>query len=119
MGRYESDPRSRDGAYRQGTVWPWLMGPFIIAYVKTFGKKAGEDFADEWLSQFQGQGWLGVTTAARGNARSISRVDCLDALVDFLEVNRAGGTFKSLSLFRPLIPTDETISTLRTGLVVL
>jgi predicted glycogen debranching enzyme len=53
IGRYEGDPRSRDGAYHQGTVWPWLMGPFITAYVKTFGRKAGQDFANAWLSQFQ------------------------------------------------------------------
>ncbi len=53
IGRYEGDPRSRDGAYHQGTVWPWLMGPFITAYVKTFGKKAGRNFATEWLSHFQ------------------------------------------------------------------
>lgn len=53
IGRYEGDPRSRDGAYHQGTVWPWLMGPFITAYVKTFGRKAGQDFANKWLSQFQ------------------------------------------------------------------
>jgi glycogen debranching enzyme len=30
------------------------MGPFITAYVKTFGRKAGQDFANEWLSQFEG-----------------------------------------------------------------
>jgi predicted glycogen debranching enzyme len=54
IGRYEGDPRSRDCAYHQGTVWPWLMGPFITAYVKTFGRKVGQDFANEWLSQFQG-----------------------------------------------------------------
>lgn len=54
IGRYEGDPRSRDGAYHQGTVWPWLMGPFITAYVKTFGRKVGQDFANEWLSQFHG-----------------------------------------------------------------
>jgi len=53
IGRYEGEPRSRDGAYHQGTVWPWLMGPFVTAYVKTFGKKAGQDFAVEWLSDFQ------------------------------------------------------------------
>jgi glycogen debranching enzyme len=55
IGRYEGDPRSRDGAYHQGTVWPWLMGPFITAYVKTFGAKAGRKFATEWLSHFQDQ----------------------------------------------------------------
>src|ERR1700730_4479931 len=53
-GRYEGDPRSRDGAYHQGTVWPWLMGPYITAYVKTFGEKAGREFGAEWLKNFAG-----------------------------------------------------------------
>ena len=33
--RYRGDPRSRDGAYHQGTVWPWLMGPFVDAWLRT------------------------------------------------------------------------------------
>jgi predicted glycogen debranching enzyme len=33
-GRYQGGPLERDGAYHQGTVWPWLMGPFITAYCK-------------------------------------------------------------------------------------
>ena len=37
-GRYAGDPRSRDGAYHQGTVWPWLLGPFLTAYVKVHGE---------------------------------------------------------------------------------
>lgn len=53
IGRYEGDPRSRDGAYHQGTVWPWLMGPLITAYVKTFGADVGRKFAIQWLSTFQ------------------------------------------------------------------
>jgi predicted glycogen debranching enzyme len=53
FGRYEGDSRSRDGAYHQGTVWPWLMGPYINAYVKTFGEKVGRSFAEEWLGNFQ------------------------------------------------------------------
>ncbi len=36
-GRCEGSPRERDGAYHQGTVWPWLLGPFMTAYVKAFG----------------------------------------------------------------------------------
>jgi predicted glycogen debranching enzyme len=36
-GRYEGDPVHRDGAYHQGTVWPWLLGPFLTAYVKVHG----------------------------------------------------------------------------------
>jgi len=33
-GRYRGDQLSRDGAYHQGTVWPWLMGHFVTAYLK-------------------------------------------------------------------------------------
>ncbi len=32
--RYEGDAYARDTAYHQGTVWPWLLGPFITAYLK-------------------------------------------------------------------------------------
>jgi glycogen debranching enzyme len=38
QGRYTGDGRSRDGAYHQGTVWPWLMGPFLTAYFKVHGR---------------------------------------------------------------------------------
>lgn len=36
-GRFEGDMTSRDSAYHQGTVWPWLTGPFISAYLYAFG----------------------------------------------------------------------------------
>ena len=36
-GRYEGDGRARDSVYHQGTVWPWLLGPFVSAYVKVNG----------------------------------------------------------------------------------
>jgi predicted glycogen debranching enzyme len=38
--RYEGDQYSRDSAYHQGTVWPWLLGPFITAYVRVNGGTA-------------------------------------------------------------------------------
>jgi predicted glycogen debranching enzyme len=53
IGRYQGGPGTRDGAYHQGTVWPWLMGPYITAYVKTFGREAGRRFATMWLENFQ------------------------------------------------------------------
>ncbi len=37
-GRYEGDPGRRDGAYHQGTVWPWLMGPYIDALLSINGR---------------------------------------------------------------------------------
>jgi predicted glycogen debranching enzyme len=33
--RYDGDLRARDAAYHQGTVWAWLIGPFIDAWLKT------------------------------------------------------------------------------------
>jgi len=36
--RYAGGPAERDGAYHQGTVWPWLLGPFIRAYLAAFGR---------------------------------------------------------------------------------
>jgi predicted glycogen debranching enzyme len=37
LGRYEGDQYRRDSAYHQGTVWPWLLGPFVTAYVRVNG----------------------------------------------------------------------------------
>jgi len=34
IGKYFGDQRARDAAYHQGTVWPWLLGPFFEAYLK-------------------------------------------------------------------------------------
>ena len=31
---YTGDLRSRDGAYHQGTVWSWLIGPYFDAWMK-------------------------------------------------------------------------------------
>ncbi len=36
--RYQGGPAERDAAYHQGTVWPWLMGAFVDAYLCAFGK---------------------------------------------------------------------------------
>jgi predicted glycogen debranching enzyme len=32
--KYYGDLHSRDAAYHQGTVWPWLIGPFVDAWLK-------------------------------------------------------------------------------------
>ena len=38
--RYEGGPAQRDGAYHQGTVWPWLMGAFVEAWLRVHGNNA-------------------------------------------------------------------------------
>lgn len=36
-GHYEGGVVDRDGACHQGTVWPWLLGPFIDAWIRVRG----------------------------------------------------------------------------------
>jgi glycogen debranching enzyme len=48
--KYFGDLRSRDAAYHQGTVWAWLMGPFVDAWLKTYpDDRRG---AQQWLRGF-------------------------------------------------------------------
>ncbi len=35
--QYVGPPAHRDPAYHQGTVWPWLIGPFVEAWVRVRG----------------------------------------------------------------------------------
>jgi predicted glycogen debranching enzyme len=50
-GRFEGGPSSRDGAYHQGTVWPWLLGPFLTAYREAHGNsEESAAQAREWLT---------------------------------------------------------------------
>src|SRR3989442_8867778 len=39
-GHYGGDQRERDGAYHQGTVWAWLLGPFALAHFNAYGDAA-------------------------------------------------------------------------------
>ncbi|MEO7386223.1 MAG: amylo-alpha-1,6-glucosidase, partial [Gammaproteobacteria bacterium] len=39
-GLYTGGPRQRDAAYHQGTVWPWLLGPFALAHYRVHGQRA-------------------------------------------------------------------------------
>jgi predicted glycogen debranching enzyme len=38
--RYGGSVFERDSGYHQGTVWPWLMGPFVDAWLRVRGKSA-------------------------------------------------------------------------------
>jgi len=41
VGRYAGGRLQRDGAYHQGTVWPWLIGPFVEAWLRVRDNTAG------------------------------------------------------------------------------
>jgi predicted glycogen debranching enzyme len=48
--RYGGDAFSRDKAYHNGAIWPWLIGPFLDAYLKvTRRSPAAVEQARTWL----------------------------------------------------------------------
>jgi len=47
--RYEGGADQRDAAYHQGTVWPWLIGPFVEAYLRVHGGGARRAARERFL----------------------------------------------------------------------
>jgi predicted glycogen debranching enzyme len=63
-GTYTGPQSERDRAYHQGTVWPYLIGPFVSAYLKVNGsngktKKAAARFIEPLLAHLAGDGCIG------------------------------------------------------------
>jgi predicted glycogen debranching enzyme len=73
-GRYEGGPPERDRAYHQGTVWPWLLGPFVEAWVRVQGsgaearRVARERFLAPLLAHLADAGLGHVSEVADGDA---------------------------------------------------
>lgn len=53
VGRYAGGPRERDAAYHQGTVWPWLLGPFVEAWVRVKGSRAKAEARRRFLEPLE------------------------------------------------------------------
>lgn len=51
--RYYGDLRSRDAAYHQGTVWAWLIGPYIDAFLRVYPNRTAE--ARKLLAGFESE----------------------------------------------------------------
>ena len=63
-GRYSGPPRQRDEAYHQGTVWPYLIGPFVEAYLKVNefspqSRKQAAEFIEPLLRHLTEDGCIG------------------------------------------------------------
>ncbi|HLV97709.1 MAG TPA: amylo-alpha-1,6-glucosidase [Ktedonobacterales bacterium] len=59
QGHYTGDVRARDGAYHQGTVWAWLIGPYLDARLRVSGS------ADERARAQEEARCLGILAAFR------------------------------------------------------
>jgi len=92
-GHYSAGPQERDSAYHQGTVWPWLMGPFITAYLKVNQySDAARDQAAAWLEplkdHLQDAGLGHISEIAEGDAPHRS-CGCIAQAWSVAEVLRA------------------------------
>ncbi len=65
-GTHRGNPAERDTAYHTGTVWPWLIGPFVTAW-RSLGVSADQTLSDaeDHLSEY---GLGSVSETADGNA---------------------------------------------------
>jgi len=55
LGRYWGDGRQRDAAYHMGTVWGWLLGPFVRAHYRVHGDaRLAQSFLDPMAQQLNG-----------------------------------------------------------------
>lgn len=68
--RYEGDGVARDLAYHQGTVWPWLMGPFVEAWLRT--RPAGSDHRAEARARFLAPLMESLESAGLGHVSEIT-----------------------------------------------
>jgi predicted glycogen debranching enzyme len=107
--RYTGSPTERDGAYHQGTVWPWLMGPFITAYIKVNGgSDAARRQAGEWLVPLKdhlADGGLGhISEIFDGDAPQRSR-GCIAQAWSVAEVLRAH--IEDVQGLRPVVKASD------------
>ncbi|CAD6555764.1 hypothetical protein LMG27952_05915 [Paraburkholderia hiiakae] len=73
-GQYRGGVLERDGAYHQGTVWPWLLGPFVDAWLRVNGDTAPqrslarERFVAPLLAHLEHAGLDHISEVADGDA---------------------------------------------------
>ncbi len=71
--RYEGGVRDRDAAYHQGTVWPWLIGPFVDAWLRVNGDDQAH--RDEARSRFLAPLQAHLRVAGLGHVSEIADGD--------------------------------------------
>jgi len=89
-GRYEGGALERDSAYHQGTVWPFLMGPFLTAYARAYpGSPERHAMLDRFRDHLREGGVGQVSEIADGDAPHTPR-GCIAQAWSVAELLRAG-----------------------------
>ena len=89
QGHYGGGPRERDAAYHQGTVWGWLLGPFVLAHLRVYGdRKAAPSFLEPLGMQISAHGLGTLSEIYDGDAPFTAR-GCIAQAWTVAEVLRA------------------------------
>src|ERR1700722_11653978 len=89
QGHYGGNNRERDGAYHQGTVWGWLLGPFVLAHLRVYADRAAAmSFLEPLGKQIHSHGLGSLSEIFDGDAPFTPR-GCIAQAWTVAEVLRA------------------------------
>jgi predicted glycogen debranching enzyme len=89
QGHYGGGVRERDGAYHQGTVWGWLLGPFVLAHLRVYAdRSAAMSFLEPLGKQIHSHGLGTLSEIFDGEAPFTAR-GCIAQAWTVAEVLRA------------------------------
>jgi predicted glycogen debranching enzyme len=89
QGHYGGNNRERDGAYHQGTVWGWLLGPFVLAHLRVYADRtAAMSFLEPLGKQIHSHGLGTLSEIFDGEAPFTPR-GCIAQAWTVAEVLRA------------------------------
>jgi predicted glycogen debranching enzyme len=89
QGHYGGDPVKRDAAYHQGTVWGWLLGPFVLAHLRVYNNPAkAREFLEPMMNHLNAAGVGTLSEIFDGDAPMTPR-GCIAQAWTIAEVLRA------------------------------
>jgi predicted glycogen debranching enzyme len=91
IGHYSGDQRQRDAAYHQGTVWSWLIGPFVTAHLRVYGdRELARSFLQPLIHHLTDHGVGSISEIFDGDPPFIPR-GCIAQAWSVAELLRAWG----------------------------
>ncbi|MEH2405234.1 amylo-alpha-1,6-glucosidase [Nostoc sp.] len=89
QGKYGGNQYQRDGAYHQGTVWGWLLGPFVLAHLRVYkNPEQARQFLEPMANHLTAHGLGSLSEIFDGDAPMTPR-GCIAQAWTVAEVLRA------------------------------
>jgi predicted glycogen debranching enzyme len=110
QGHYGGNQLQRDGAYHQGTVWGWLLGPFALAHLQVYGNPAqARQFLEPMANHLYAHGLGNLSEIFEGDAPMTPR-GCIAQAWTVAEVLRAWVATEGLLALRSQLNLGTRIS---------